>query len=106
MSILAWIIIGLVVGFAGVWLVIGESLADARASWFAVLCLVLGLTVLLAISLSSHAAALPSGTWLAVLLDWLHQVAAAAWVGGLFAFVSLLRLTSAEPDAATQRPLF
>ena len=36
--------LGLVVGFAGVWLVIGESLADARASWLAVVCLLLGLT--------------------------------------------------------------
>ena len=41
------------------------------------------------ISLSSHAAAITGGAWLAVLVDWLHQVAAAAWVGGLFAFVLL-----------------
>jgi copper transport protein len=69
-----------------------------RGPIFDGLGLLLSLTVLLAISLSSHAAALPSGTWLAVFLDWLHQVAAAAWVGGLFAFVLLLRLARAEPD--------
>ena len=38
------------------------------------------------ITLSSHAAAIPNGTWLAAGLDWVHQLAAAAWVGGLFSF--------------------
>jgi copper transport protein len=60
--------------------------------------LLLSLTLLMAISLGSHAAALQSGTWLAVLLDWMHQVAAAAWVGGLAAFVLLLRLARSQPD--------
>jgi methionine-rich copper-binding protein CopC len=65
----------------------------------------LGLTLLMAISLGSHAAAIPSGTWLAVLLDWLHQVAAAAWVGGLVAFVLLLRLARAQVDGTRNTPL-
>lgn len=60
--------------------------------------LVLGAALLLAISLSSHAAAIPSGTGLAVLLDWLHQLAAAAWAGGLFAFVLLLTTARALPS--------
>jgi copper transport protein len=76
-----------------------------RGPIFDGLGLLLSLIVLLTISLSSHAAALPSGTWLAVTLDWLHQVAAAAWVGGLFAFVLLLRLARAEPDAMKFTPL-
>jgi copper transport protein len=67
--------------------------------------LLLGLILLLAVSLSSHAAAIPSGTWLAVLLDWLHQLAASAWVGGLFWFVLLLRIARAEPDATRTTPL-
>ncbi|MFN8635641.1 MAG: copper resistance protein CopC [Chloroflexota bacterium] len=65
----------------------------------------LSLTLLMAISLSSHAAAIPSGTWLAVLLDWLHQIAASAWVGGLFPFVLLLALARKHPDGARATPL-
>ncbi len=41
------------------------------------------------VSVNSHAAAMPTGAWLAVALDWLHQAGAAAWVGGLFAFALL-----------------
>jgi copper transport protein len=52
--------------------------------------LLVGCVLMLAVSLNSHAAATPSGVWLTVLADWLHQVAAAAWVGGLFAFVVLV----------------
>ena len=48
--------------------------------------LLLGGALLALISLNSHAAAIPNGAWLAAALDWLHQVAAAAWVGGLFSF--------------------
>ena len=76
-----------------------------RGAIFDAAGLLLSLAVLLAISLSSHAAALPTGSWLAVLLDWLHQVAAAAWVGGLFAFVLLLRLARAQPDSTRTTPL-
>ncbi|MDP8922099.1 MAG: CopD family protein [Chloroflexota bacterium] len=46
----------------------------------------------LAISANSHAAAIPSGAWLAAGLDWLHQIAAAAWAGGLASFVLLTAL--------------
>jgi copper transport protein len=63
--------------------------------------LAVSLTLLMAISLGSHAAAIPSGTWLVVLLDWLHQVAAAAWVGGLAAFVLVLRLARRGVDGAS-----
>ncbi|MFN8526531.1 MAG: copper resistance protein CopC [Chloroflexota bacterium] len=52
--------------------------------WVAGLATATGLGL---ISLGSHAAAVSSGPWLAAFLDWLHQVAAAAWVGGLLAFV-------------------
>jgi copper transport protein len=51
--------------------------------------LTVGALLMLAVSFSSHAAAAPSGVWLTVLADWLHQMAAATWVGGLFAFVLL-----------------
>ncbi len=50
----------------------------------------LGGAVLATISLNSHAAAVSRGAWLAAALDWLHQIAAAAWVGGLFAFALLV----------------
>ncbi|MCC6176982.1 MAG: copper resistance protein CopC [Chloroflexi bacterium] len=59
--------------------------------------------VLVAISMNSHAAAIPSGAWLAVPADWVHQVAAAAWVGGLFTFALLLHVagpTLEQPSSA------
>ncbi|MFN8632953.1 MAG: copper resistance protein CopC [Chloroflexota bacterium] len=70
----------------------------ARGPAFDWLGLVAGGALLLAISLISHAAAIPDATWLAVALDWLHQVGAAAWVGGLFAFVALLALARSQLD--------
>jgi copper transport protein len=65
--------------------------------------LVLGAILLGAFSLNSHAAAVPDAEWLTILADWLHQIAASAWVGGLFAFV-LLALTAQrtlEPERRT-----
>lgn len=59
--------------------------------------LVIGACLLLSISLISHAAAVPSGAWLAIGLDWIHQLGAAAWVGGLFSFAVLLLVARAGP---------
>lgn len=63
--------------------------------------LLLGGALLALISLNSHAAAIPNGAWLAAALDWLHQVAAAAWVGGLFSFGLLVPslLRTLQPPA-------
>ncbi|MGE3268514.1 MAG: copper resistance protein CopC [Chloroflexota bacterium] len=59
--------------------------------------LVIGAGLLLAISSISHAAAIPDGAWLAIGLDWLHQAAAAAWVGGLFSFALLVLASRSGP---------
>jgi putative copper export protein len=57
--------------------------------------------ILLTTSLTSHGAALPNGASLGILVDWLHVLGAAAWVGGLALLVALaplLRYSSgAEP---------
>src|SRR5229473_3781815 len=45
---------------------------------------------LLTSSLSSHAAALLSGAYLGVAVDWLHFSGVAAWIGGLFSLVYVL----------------
>src|SRR5207253_3460372 len=42
---------------------------------------------LLTSSLNSHAAALLSGAYLAVVVDWLHFIGVAAWIGGLISLV-------------------
>ncbi len=66
--------------------------------------LVVSAGLLLAISMISHAAAVPNGVWLALSMDWLHQASAAAWVGGLFSFVLLLLLarTALQEDERTR----
>ena len=84
-----------------------------RLGWLALLALILwwlpgrigdwagvavGACLLLSISLISHAAAVPTGAWLAIGLDWVHQLGAAAWVGGLFSFVVLLQAARSGPD--------
>ena len=46
--------------------------------------LLLGLALLIAVTLSGHAAAISgNGAVLAVLADWLHLLAAALWIGGM-----------------------
>src|SRR5438132_960907 len=45
---------------------------------------------LLSSSLNSHAAALLSGAYLAVAVDWLHFVGVAAWIGGLISLAYVL----------------
>jgi len=64
--------------------------------------LLLGLTLFIAMTMSSHAAAAgPSNRVYAVVGDWLHLVAAALWVGGMFSIATtylpvLRRLPVAE----------
>lgn len=56
-----------------------------------------GISMLLT-SLTSHAAALPRGAELVIVVDWLHQAGAALWLGGLVA------LLVAAPEIARARP--
>ena len=64
--------------------------------------LLLGLVLFIAMTMSSHAAAAgPSSRIYAVVGDWLHLVAAALWVGGMFSIATtylpvLRRLPVAE----------
>lgn len=60
------------------------------ARWRIVAGLVLAGALLLLTSLTSHAAALSRGAELAVAADWLHQVGAAIWLGGLVAILLLI----------------
>ncbi|HEY3061316.1 MAG TPA: CopD family protein [Chloroflexota bacterium] len=56
---------------------------------------------LLTVSLNSHSAALLSGAYLGVSVDWIHVLAAAAWVGGLASLAYVLPVavrTSAGGD--------
>lgn len=61
-------------------------------------------------SINSHAAGSLRHPWLALLVDWLHTLAAAAWSGALVALalllpVALRPLTAAQREAATQAVL-
>ncbi|MBV9542853.1 MAG: copper resistance protein CopC [Chloroflexi bacterium] len=76
------------VALIGVWGVEGVAAESAIAMVPA---------ILLTTSLTSHGAALPSGASLGILVDWLHVIGAAAWVGGLallLALAPLLRYSS------------
>ncbi|MCA1812984.1 MAG: copper resistance protein CopC/CopD [Halobacteriales archaeon] len=74
---------------------VGPARHAARL-WSASALLLLG--AMLAMSLSSHAAALPSFTAIAIGLDTLHLAAGGAWVGGIVALGWVLwRGTGEEP---------
>ncbi len=63
--------------------------------------LVLGLALFIAIAMSGHAAAVSSGSVVvAVVVDWLHLMAAAFWVGGmLYIATSYLPVLKSRPVA-------
>src|SRR5205814_6429576 len=71
-----------------------------RERWLAV---GIGMLILLSMSLSSHAAAEPDPI-LPVLSDWVHLLAASAWVGGLTHFTAALCVSRRSQDA-TGKPL-
>ncbi len=60
---------------------------------------------LLTSSLNSHSAALLSGAYLGVAVDWLHLVAAAAWIGGLATLTVVLPTAISESRASGDRVL-
>ncbi len=64
----------------------------------------IGLVMLLTFSLASHAAAVPGRGW-AVLGDFIHLLAAAAWMGGLLLLGLLFWQTRTDADADEQRGL-
>ena len=68
--------------------------------WWAMAALVAAM--LLATSLSSHSAALRTGTAVATAIDWVHLLAAAVWIGGLI-FLALALLPSLGPLAGPAR---
>jgi copper transport protein len=58
--------------------------------WPGQVALVATALALLTSSLNSHAAALLSGAYLAVAVDWLHFSGVAAWIGGLISLIYVL----------------
>ncbi len=65
--------------------------------------LALGAAFMLGTSLTSHAAALSRGAELATAIDWLHQLGAAEWIGGLASMLLLLPEMRHAQDS--ERPL-
>lgn len=89
--------------FGAIWIARMVLLAVLVAVSFAVslsgrmAALGLSLAVVATGSLTGHAADLGDLSW-AVLIDWLHGVAATAWTGGLFALVLAIRLRDWPPE--------
>jgi copper transport protein len=79
-------------------------LASAILPWANLL---LGLALFIAMTMSSHASAVAGSTGvLALVVDWLHLVAAALWVGGmLYIATSYLPVLRASPVAERARSL-
>lgn len=69
---------------------LAESFWRASRAWLVTAGLAMGAGALLLTSLTSHAAAIPRGTELTVAMDWLHQLGAAIWLGGLGALLLLV----------------
>src|SRR5207247_1334746 len=69
---------------------------EHTALWWA--ALIVGIVLLVAPSWTGHAAAAIKDFRLAVLTDWLHLVAGAFWVGGLFHLALVTRPTLQKLD--------
>jgi copper transport protein len=82
-----WARLGLLAVLAGLSSRLVPSPSSRPRLW--TIAAILGLAVLLTISLHSHAAA--SGRPLAILIDWAHLAAMAAWIGGLLPLLLQLR---------------
>ncbi len=66
--------------------------------------LVLGLALFIAITMSGHAAAVSSNMLTpALVVDWLHLVAAALWIGGML-YIAAIYLPVLRRSPATERP--
>lgn len=94
-----WVVVALVLTALGLTAYLGRRshpfqalLAGPQLFWVA---LVFAGFALLTVSLTSHAAALPQGTFWTTLADYLHLLAAAAWTGGLVSLAFLWRTTRA-----------
>jgi copper transport protein len=61
-----------------------------RGRWLEGACMAASLLLLLTASLGSHASA-EAAPLLPVVMDWVHLIAASAWIGGLFFFIAGLR---------------
>jgi copper transport protein len=72
-----------------------------RRTWQALL--LLAAATLFGISIGSHAGAVPGSLW-AILGDYVHLLAAAAWVGGLLLLPMLLWRVRQSPDARGTEP--
>lgn len=87
------------------------ALAVALVAWRGVgrlpgqIALVAIAVALLTASLNSHSAALLSGAYLGIAVDWLHLIAAAAWVGGLASLAFVLPTAVRDSRAAGDRVL-
>jgi copper transport protein len=80
-----------------------KRLSQSIASTIPWINLLLGLALLIAVTLSGHAAAVSADLLVyAVLVDWLHLLAAALWVGGLF-FIVLIYLPLLKDHSLSER---
>ncbi len=70
--------------------VLDETTTDAPGAIVSWTVTTLGLAYLLAIACSGHAAAVPQLVVTSILLDWLHLLAMALWVGGMAAIALAL----------------
>ena len=76
------------------------SLIDMLFPW---VNLILGLALLIAVTLSGHAAAVSANILVyAVLSDWLHLLAASLWIGGMF-YVALIYLPILKQRSALEQ---
>jgi copper transport protein len=72
-------------------------------NWLPSLNLLLGMMLLIAVTLSGHAAAVGSNDLIySVLIDWLHLLAASLWIGGML-YLSLIYLPIIQKQTNLER---
>ena len=91
---MVWIVrLAITVSMIGLWFVIERG--HRQVAWYAMLAL--GLVLLWTSSQTGHGAA--TGEWIPLVLDFIHNLVAAVWIGGLiYALMILLPTLREHPD--------
>lgn len=99
LRILQFVMLGVILYSGALW----RQTRVRRTGW---LGLGIALLALLPFSMSSHAAAVPAGTNVAIITDWLHLAATSVWIGGLITLMAAAILPTRTLEPAERQTVY